>query len=259
VSTEAATTPPASARVATTVDARVVTRILVDAFGDDPMWGAWAFPDPATRRRHRTVLFGLLVEGALRYPWVWLSAGEAAAAVWIPPGGSELSADQEQQVDAVLHESLGARAASVLEAFESLAEARPTEPHFHLSLLGTDPVDRGRGIGQRLLAENLEHVDAAGAPAYLEASDELVSLYAGHGFRVLRRFALDDGPTVNGMWREPHAATRQVARTGSAAARRTPSRKNSATASASASSTSGRAAPNAAFQKAPTRGDHGPT
>jgi len=208
MSTERAMTPAVGPRVATSADALVVTRILVDAFHDDPMWGPWAFPDPTTRRQGRDTVFGLLVEGALRYPWVWLSAGKAAAAVWIPPDGSELSSAQEQQINAVLFESLGARASSVLEAFERLAEARPTEPHYYLTLLGTDPTYGGRGIGQRLLSANLERVDAAGAPAYLEASDELVPLYERFGFQVLRRFALDDGPTVNGMWREPEAPGR---------------------------------------------------
>lgn len=191
----------AAPRVATSADAPVVAQILVEAFSDDPMWGPWAFPDPATRSGHRGTVFRLLVDGALRYPWVWLAADQAAA-VWIPPGGAELSPDQEQRVNDVLYESLGDRAASVLEAFERFAEARPTEPHYYLTLLGTDPAHRGLGLGQRLLAANLTRVDAAGAPAYLEAADELVPLYERFGFRVIERFALDGGPTVNGMWRE---------------------------------------------------------
>jgi GNAT superfamily N-acetyltransferase len=178
-----------SPRMATAADGPLVTRILVDAFHDDPMWGSWAFPDPHTRQQGRVAVFGLLVEGAMRYPWVWLAADDAATAVWIPPGGSELSPAQEQQIDSVL----------------LFAEARPTEPHYYLTLLGTDPAHHGRGVGQRLLAANLGQVVAAGAPAYLEAGDELVPLYERFGFRTLKRFALTDGPTVNGMWREPRA------------------------------------------------------
>src|ERR1700712_4686394 len=95
--------PPARA---TQADEDLVTRILVDAFQDDPMWGAWAFPDPATRRGHRDAVFRILVQGAMTHQHVWLSADGAAAALWIPPGGAELTAEQEDQVDAVLHESL---------------------------------------------------------------------------------------------------------------------------------------------------------
>jgi GNAT superfamily N-acetyltransferase len=189
--------------VATPADARTVTRILVEAFHDDPMWGAWAFPDPHTRPQHRETVFRLLVEGALRYPWVWLAADDAATALWIPPGGNDLSPAQEQQIDSVLHESLGTQAAAVLHAFEKFAEARPTEPHYYLTLFGTDPAHGGRGVGRRLLSVNLGQVDAEGAASYLEAADELVPLYERHGFRVLNRFALINGPTVNCMWREP--------------------------------------------------------
>jgi GNAT superfamily N-acetyltransferase len=198
-------TQASSPRVATPADLPTVTRILVDAFQDDPMWGAWAFPDPQTRPQHRGTVFRLLVEGALRYPWVWLAAGDTATALWIPPGGNELSASQEKQIDSVLHESLGTQAAAVLHAFEAFAEARPTEPHYYLTLLGTDPAYSGRGIGQRLLSANLRQVDADGAAAYLEAADELVPLYERYGFRVLGRFDVDDGPTVNCMWRAPTA------------------------------------------------------
>lgn len=201
--TAPAVTRTPAPRVATYADLPVVTRILVEAFHDDPMWGPWAFPDPQTRTAHRATVFRLLVEGALNYPWVWLAADDAATAVWIPPGGDELSSAQEEQIDSVLRESLGPRANAVLHAFDVFAEARPTEPHYYLTLLGTDPAHGGRGIGQDLLSANLERVDSEAAAAYLEAGDELVGLYERFGFRVRSRFHLAGGPTVNGMWREP--------------------------------------------------------
>lgn len=193
----------APARLATADDVARVTRILVDAFTEDPMWGAWAFPDPVTRRHSREQVFRQLVQGAMRYPYVWLSSDGAATALWIPPGRTELSTEQEREIDAVLQESLGARAASVLHAFELFEEARPSEPHFYLTLLGTAPEHWGNGAGRRLLRANLREVDLAGGAAYLEAGDELVALYQREGFRVTGRFALEDGPTVNSMWRDP--------------------------------------------------------
>jgi GNAT superfamily N-acetyltransferase len=191
----------AAPRLATTADATVVTRILVDAFHDDPMWDAWAFPDPSTRRHHRETIFRILVEGAMRYPYVWLNADETAAAVWIPPGGTEMSAEQESRIDTVLRESLGDRADAVLHAFELFEQARPKDPHFYLTMLGTDPGHAGKGLGGRLLHSNLWYVDRAQMPAYLEARDELVPFYERFGFRLLDRFDLSDGPTVNAMWR----------------------------------------------------------
>jgi ribosomal protein S18 acetylase RimI-like enzyme len=207
MSTQTSTTEAASPRVATPADTAVVTRILVAAFDDDPMWGPWAFPEPGRRWQQRESLFRLLVEGAMRYAWVWLAAEDRATAVWIPPGGSELTPAQEQQVDAVLRDSLGDRADVVLQAFEMFAEARPAEPHYYLTLFGTDPRHVGLGVGQRLLVDNLRQVDAQGEAAYLEAGDELVGLYQRFGFQVRRRFQLSDGPTVNTMWRDPRPAS----------------------------------------------------
>jgi GNAT superfamily N-acetyltransferase len=198
-----------SPRRATDQDAPLVTRILVDAFQDDAMWGPWAFPGPERRRENREAVFRVLVEGALRYPHVWLAAGDAAAAVWIPPDGTELSAAQEEEIDDVLRGSLGDRTEAVLHAFELFETARPAAPHYYLTLLGTDPRRAGRGVGRALLQSNLDRIDAAGAASYLEAADELVPFYASFGFHVTSRFALDQGPTVNGMWRDARSLSRR--------------------------------------------------
>ncbi len=206
VNTLLADAPP---RLATPDDTALVTRILVDAFDQDPMWGAWAFPDPHTRRQHRETVFGLLVQGAMRYPHVWVTADEAAAALWIPPGGTELSSAQEEQIDFVLRTSLGDGAGEVLSAFERFEDARPTDPHYYLTLLGTDPHHAGSGLGQRLLRSNLRFIDHAGEAAYLEARDELVALYQRFGYQVISRFDLTGGLTVNGMWRDPAPTDRE--------------------------------------------------
>jgi hypothetical protein len=34
----------------------------------------------------------------MRYPWVWVADGCAAASVWIPPGDAELTDDEEARV-----------------------------------------------------------------------------------------------------------------------------------------------------------------
>ena len=63
-----------------------------------------------------------------------------------------------------------------------------------------------QGIGFGLLADNLRMVDAAGLPAYLEASNPAnVVLYQRFGFQPHGSFVLPDGPEVVTMWREPRS------------------------------------------------------
>lgn len=192
-------------RVASVEDAALVTKILVGAFYDDPTW-SWVFPDAAQRRAQHAELWRLFVDGALRYPWVWLDSRGVATSVWTPPGGTELPEEQEASLDTMLVRLLGPGAGRALRTFELFDQAHPrNEPHYYLSLLGTDPARRGHGYGLALLASNLRLVDQAGAPAYLEASNPAnVPLYERYGFRAIGSFALpEDGPTVYTMWRAP--------------------------------------------------------
>jgi GNAT superfamily N-acetyltransferase len=189
-------------RVATRDDAELVTRLLVDAFGNDAMWGEWAFPDARGREANRTAVFRTLVDGALRYPTTWIMPGDTAVAVWIPPGGTALAPDQERRLQADLRGRVGAdEAARILTSLDLFEEMEPIEPHYYLSLLGTDPACAGRGWGRQLLAHNLRAVDEAGAPAYLDCADHLVPFYERFGFRVVGSLLLPGGPRSNGMWR----------------------------------------------------------
>ena len=191
-------------RVANRADAPRVTQLLVDAFARDPMWSAWAFPGRIRRRAHRRAVFQLLVDGALRYPWTWLAGDDLAVAMWIPPDETGLSADQEAALEDTLRTRLGNRQADrILAAFQMFEAVTPTEPHYYLSLLGTDRAHTRRGHAGRLLAHNLALLDAEGAPAYLDCADDLVGLYARFGFRRISSIVLPEGPRSNGMWRVP--------------------------------------------------------
>lgn len=144
---------------------------------------------------------------ALRYPWVWITSGYAAASVWIPPGGSELTEQQEARVEPMLEDLLGTRSGEVIELLERFDASHPTgEPHYYLNLLGTHPDHRGRGLGMDLLAKNLTRIDEEGMPAYLESSNpDNNTRYESVGFRPVGEFSTPDRRhTVSTMWREAH-------------------------------------------------------
>ncbi len=179
--------------------------ILVGAFHDDPLW-SWAFPDGEHRRQQHGVVWRLMVEGAIRYPWTWITEAGSATSVWIPPGGTELADEQAEGFADRLVDLLGRSAAPrALGAFAELERAHPRDtPHFYLSLLGTHPARRGHGHGLGLLADNLRAIGALGMPAYLESSNPAnVPLYARHGFVPIGLVRPPGGPDVVTMWRDP--------------------------------------------------------
>jgi GNAT superfamily N-acetyltransferase len=161
-----------AARVASTeADLDAVTETISLAFHEDPTW-SWAFPDANRRQEQYAIFWRLLIAGAMRYPWVLLTEGCEAAAVWIPPGGAEIPAEDEERVEPLVRDLVGSRAGEVLELLERFDAAHPKhEPHYFLSLLGTHPAHVGRGLGMALLAESLRRIDEEGMPAYLESSN----------------------------------------------------------------------------------------
>jgi GNAT superfamily N-acetyltransferase len=124
--------------------------------------------------------------------------------VWAVPNGMELTREAESSIPKILDGAVGSRAPTVLEALLQFEAAHPhDEPHYYLSIVATHDDHRGRGIGESLLARNLETVDARHFPAYLESSNpKNLARYERLGFRPREQFALPDGgPTVTTMWR----------------------------------------------------------
>lgn len=191
------------ARRATAADRDLVTNIVLLAFEHDPLWGRAlsALRDDAAARRAYWQLF---VDGALRYPWTWIAGDGEAIATWIPPGGAELSDKQEQQLDEFIEVHLPAPRDDFYELLDRFDETHPrSEPHYYLSLLGTHPDHRGKGIGMRLLAHDLALIDAEHMPAYLESSNPANNRrYESVGFQAIGGFTYPrNGPHVTTMWR----------------------------------------------------------
>lgn len=186
-------------------DLPAVATTLAGAFDTDPAW-TWVFPDPARRPEQLRAYWLLLLEGAVDHGWVWMTPDAGAATLWIPPGKPELAPAQAARSDGLWQQLLGpdVRRATVFE--EAFEAAHPTAPEqYYLSLFGTRPDLRGRGLGMALLADNLARIDAEGMPAYLESTNPAnLERYRSVGFVDRGSFMLgDDGPVVTTMWREP--------------------------------------------------------
>src|SRR5204862_5013235 len=97
-------------RNGTVADLDALTTTLTAAFERDPLW-SWAFPDP----EDLAVWWRLYIRSALRYPCVWVAGECAAASVWIPPDGTELTEAEEERVAPLIRALVGPRAEDVLE------------------------------------------------------------------------------------------------------------------------------------------------
>ncbi|OQD52017.1 GNAT family N-acetyltransferase [Streptomyces phaeoluteigriseus] len=193
-------------RASTPADVEAIVDTMTTAFINDPLWGP-AFPNVHCRAEQASSLWRLAVNSSLRYPWMLVTDNVEAAALWIPPGGRELSLEEESKFEEFLvNISNRAVADGIMNIFDKLEEVHPSEPHFYLSLLGTHSDHRGRGFGMGLLKENLTRIDALGAPAYLESSNPANNKrYASLGFTVRDAITMASGHVVTTMWRPEHA------------------------------------------------------
>jgi len=188
-------------RVATAADLDGIAATLASAFAEDPFWG-WAFPGGDGMEEWWRFFAG----SALRYPWTWVSGDFAAVSVWIPPGGIELTEEEEAAMEPLLRGLIGDRAGEVIALAEAFDENHPSEPrHYYLSLLGVHASHRGKGLGMGLLSENLKTIDTTDQlPAYLESSNPANDVrYARNGFRPIGEIERPGGGAkATTMWRD---------------------------------------------------------
>ena len=161
--------------VATAEEAGSVTRTISHAFHDDPTW-SWAFPDAHRRQARYEIWWRLLVDGAMRYPWVLATPGCEVAAVWLPPDGTELTPEDEVRAPSVIAELVGGHAPAFMDLLERFDAARPVDPRF----------------------------DELGVPTYLESSNCANNpKYERLGYDRLGEFTTpDDAVVITRYWRE---------------------------------------------------------
>jgi GNAT superfamily N-acetyltransferase len=191
-------------RPAQPADADAMTETIATAFFHDPLW-SWAFADEASRAAQFRVWWRLFVDSCFRNKWSWVADDCASVAIWSPPGTSELTPADEEELVRLVGELIGGdHANQVLGVLAQFEAVHPTDvPHYYLSIVGTHDDHRGHGTGEALLAENLKLVDAEHMPAYLESSNPAnLKRYMRLGFEPVGEIEVPDGrPAVTTMWR----------------------------------------------------------
>jgi ribosomal protein S18 acetylase RimI-like enzyme len=190
-------------------DRRAATRLLRDAFLDEPLWRVVG---PAWRPHRRAALQVLYrIELGKAHRWGGPSfAAEARGALagvaitfdagrWPPPQPWATLRDLPSLLLAGPLPAL--RAGQVDWAVERL---RPREPHVYLYLLGVSPLLHRRGVGAALVEAVVAHAFARGLPVCLETmSPSNPRFYAKQGFEVFEECELVGGGRAWMMRRDP--------------------------------------------------------
>lgn len=183
-----------------------VPQVLAAAFIDDPVF-AWLVPDRAELAEILEPVFVAFAAAFARHDETYLrhvADRPAGVAMWAPPGEAPVHPDDEPALMGQLLELTGTNMVRFEQCLEAFEAVHPADPAWYLQFLGVEPDLQGRGIGGDLLRTVLDRADAAGQPAYLEATSlRNRALYERHGFRLRSDIVLPGGPTAYGMWRDP--------------------------------------------------------
>ena len=193
------------ARVATTADLDEVARTLALAFADDPVI-AYLFGDGETCDVDTgTAFFRIDARNHLPHGHCYVTEPGGGASLWAPPGRWKTTPRQlARSMPGLLRILPLRRLPRTLRFLGTVEEAHPTEPHWYLAVLGSEPAHRGEGLGQAAMAPVLDRADRDGTPCYLESSKEAnIPYYERAGFRVTGTIEPDGAPPLWSMWRPP--------------------------------------------------------
>jgi GNAT superfamily N-acetyltransferase len=170
------------------------------AFSSDPIM-RWLWPEPHEYLRN----FPSLVRGfggrAFDHEAAHVTDTFLGGTLWLPPGVTSDDEALEKLMNETVAEPARSECRSILD---QMGAAHPKDAHWHLTFIGVDPAQHGRGIGAALLRHTLALVDAQHLHAYLESSNPAnVSLYRRHGFEVIREIRVGGSPPVLPMLRLP--------------------------------------------------------
>ena len=191
-----------TARRADKADSAAMSAMLGRAFADDPLL-LHLLTDDAKRTASLPRLFGLLLKLGLPHGSCDVTSGFESAAIWRPPGKWHIPLWQYVTNGPQFLGLFGADALRIMGIMDRIEKVHPREPHWYLQAIGTEPTLQGKGYGGVVMRHQLEFVDRAHLPAYLESSKEKnIPLYASFGFEVTGEIRLPSGPTLYPMWRK---------------------------------------------------------
>lgn len=197
-------------RLAAGADHAEIVAVLARAFWDDPLFDFVTDGDLLSEyqvlpRVFRTAMTDFRSKTAELFV-ADVSGRPRSFAGWLGPGtfprarGEQLVRDM--RAACLLLRLRHRRAAATL--LHEVERRHPTEAHWYLALLGTDPSAQGRGLGAMVLTPVLQRCDTDGVPAYTETQKhENVAWYGRHGFVMVDEIRIAGTPPIWRLWRDP--------------------------------------------------------
>ncbi len=201
---------PSVRRLAAGADHAEIVAVLARAFWDDPLFDYLTNGDllheyqvlPSVFRAAMTDFRAKTAELFVAD----VSGRPRSFAGWLGPGSFPRSRGEQLVRDAraarLLLRLRHRRAAAAL--LREVERRHPTEAHWYLALLGTDPGAQGRGLGTRVLTPVLQRCDTDGIAAYTETQkQENIAWYGRRGFEMIDELRTPGMPPIWRLWRDP--------------------------------------------------------
>ena len=176
---------------------RSVLEVLGRAFNDDPV-ATFLFSKDRTRVQKWARFSGIAIDSMGEAAQILTTDTVEGAAVWQRPSEAEIGGLSRFRNTMRFLALAGFGVGRAKRLGDMVSAHRPSEPHYYLAALGTDPHHQGRGIGSALIQPVLDRCDKERIPAYLESSKERnLPFYQRHGFEVVEALEIPNGP---GIW-----------------------------------------------------------
>lgn len=185
-------------KIATPAEAEACLTVLTLAFCKDPAI-RWMFPQPSQYAQGLPLFAQAFGGEAFQQSTAFYTEGFGAVALWLPPNTHP---DEAALMGLIQQGVETSQQPALVSILEQLSGHHPPEPHWHLAIIGTDPIYQGQGLGSALLAHTLAICDQQQEGVYLEATNPRnVALYQSHGFEVLGTVQAGNSPMLYPMLR----------------------------------------------------------
>ena len=180
-------------------DIKSAAKVFSRAFFEDPL-ANFLFPEEKTRQQSLMDYFEFRIRYGILYGEVYSTKNLEGVAVWIAPKNVKMTQWKMLRAGGMkLYSKLGKEIINRMGLIEQYTselhhKSAPIE-HWHLTPIGVDTNQRGKGFASQLIRPMLQRCDEENVACFLETQSKTnVEIYKRYGFRVVEKGFI---PAVN--------------------------------------------------------------